>query len=64
MSREIHEAIYSWLFQDLSFVKKICGDFGVLGVSRLLDLFARLLIPGDGKQIRVFVVKPSCYDIY
>ena len=29
------------------------GDFGVLGLTRLLDLFAKLLIPGDGKQIRV-----------
>ena len=36
----------------------------MLGITRLLDLFARLLIPGDGKQIRVFVVKHSCYDIY
>ena len=54
MSRAIHEAISSWLFQDLSIVKKICGDFEVLGITRLFDdLFARVLIPGDGKQIGV-----------
>ena len=53
MSRAIHEAISSWLFQDLSIVKKICGDVEVLGITRLFDLFARELIPGDGKQIRV-----------
>ena len=54
MSRAIHEAISSWLFQDLSIVKKICGDFEVLGINnRLFDLFARVVIPGDGKQIRV-----------
>ena len=53
MSRAIHEAISSWLFQDLSIVKKICGDFQVLGITRLFDIFARVLIPGDGKQIRV-----------
>ena len=29
------------------------GDCGVLGIITLLDLFARVLIPGDGKQIRV-----------
>ena len=51
MSRAIHEAISSWLFQDLSIVKKICLDFEVL--SRLFDLFDRVLINGDGKQIRV-----------
>ena len=28
-------------------------DFEVLGITRLFDLFARVLIPGDGKQIRV-----------
>ena len=49
----IHEPISSWLFQDLSIVKKICGNFEVLGITRLFDLFARVLIPGDGKQIRV-----------
>ena len=32
---------------------KICEDFEVLGITRLFDLFARVLIPGDGKQIRV-----------
>ena len=38
MSRAIHEAISSWLFQHLSIVKKkTCGDFGVLGITRLLD---------------------------
>ena len=52
MSRAIHEAISYWLFQDLSIVKQICGDFEVLGITRLFDLFARVLIPGDGKQIR------------
>ena len=52
MSRAIHEAISSWLFQDLSIIKKTCGDFGVLGITRLFDLFARILIPGDSKQIR------------
>ena len=30
-----------------------CGDFEVLGITRLFDLFARVLIPGDGKQMRV-----------
>ena len=34
------------------FLKK-CGHFGMLGYTRLLDLFARVLIPGDGKQIRI-----------
>ena len=34
MSRAIHEAISSWLFQDLSIVKKICGDFEVLGKKK------------------------------
>ena len=58
MSRAIHEAISSWLFQDLSIVKKKCGDFGVLCITRLLDLFARVLIPEDGKQIRV----QFCYE--
>ena len=53
MSRAIHEAISSWLFQDLSIVKQICGFFEVLGITKLFDLFARVLIPGDGKQIRV-----------
>ena len=39
MSRAIHEAISSWLFQDLSIVKKkTCGDFGVIGSTRLLDV--------------------------
>ena len=58
MSRAIHEAISSWLFQDLSIVKKTCGDFGVLCITRLRDLFARVLIPEDGKQIRV----QFCYE--
>ena len=53
MSKAIHEAISSSLFQDLSIVKKTCGDVGVLGITRLLDLFARVVIPGNGKQIRV-----------
>ena len=53
MSRAIHEAISSCLFQDLSIVKNTCGDFGVLCMTRLLDIFAKVLIPGDGKQIRV-----------
>ena len=35
MSRAIHEAISAWPFQDLSIVKKICGDFEVLG--KILD---------------------------
>ena len=34
-------------------LKKNCGAFGVLGITRLLELFARVLIPGDRKQIRV-----------
>ena len=25
----------------------------MLGITRLFDLFARVLVPGDGKQIRV-----------
>ena len=53
MSRAIREAISSWLFQDFIIVKQICGDFGVLGITRLLDHFGSVLIPGDGKQIRV-----------
>ena len=32
--------------------KHTSGDYGALGITRLLDLFARALIPGDGKQIR------------
>ena len=38
MSRAIHQAISSWLFQDLSIVKKICGDF-----EDLLDCLTFLL---------------------
>ena len=53
MSRAIHEAISSWRFQDLSIVKKNCGHFGMIGITRLFAVFARVLIPGDGKQIRV-----------
>ena len=53
MSRAIHEAISSWLFQDLSIVKKNCGHFGMIGITRLFAVFARVLIPGDGKQIRI-----------
>ena len=41
MSRAIHEAISPWLFQDLSIVKKTCGDFGVLGITRLPDFLLR-----------------------
>ena len=54
MSRAIHnKAISSWLFPDLYIVQKHLWRFGVLGITRLLDLFARVLIPGDGKQICV-----------
>ena len=60
MSRAIHEAISSWLFQDLSIVKKK-WDFEVLGITRLFDLFARVLIPGDGKQIRVQICCETFY---
>ena len=49
---KVHTGVQG-LFQDLSIVKKICGDFEVLGITRLFDLFARVLIPGDGKQIRI-----------
>ena len=38
---------------DLYIVQKNLWRFGVLGITRLLDLFARALIPGDGKQICV-----------
>ena len=62
MSRAIHEAISFWLFQDLSIVKKTCGDFGVLCMTRLLDIFAGVLV--NSKSVFNFVVKPSCYDIY
>ena len=40
-------------FKSYLLLKKTCGDFGVLGITRLLELFARVLIPGDRKQIRV-----------
>ena len=42
-------------FKTYLLLKKICGDFEVLGITRLFDLFARVLIviPGDGMQIRV-----------
>ena len=40
-------------FKTYLLLKKTCGDVGVLDITRLLDLFARVLIPGDGKQIRV-----------
>ena len=62
MSRAIHEAISAWLFQDLSIVKKTCGDFGVLCMTRLPDIFAGVLV--ISKSVFNFVVKPSCYDIY
>ena len=38
-------------FKTYELLKKTWGDFGVLGITRLLDLFARVL--RDGKQIRV-----------
>ena len=38
-------------FKTYELIKPTCGDFGVLGITRLLDLFARVL--RDGKQIRV-----------
>ena len=38
-------------FKTYELFKKTCGDFGVLGITRLLDLFARVL--RDDKQIRV-----------
>ena len=34
-------------------LKKSCGDFVMLDITRLLDIFAMVLIPGDGKKIRV-----------
>ena len=40
-------------FKTYILLKKICGDFEVLDITRLFDLFARVLIPGDGRQIRV-----------
>ena len=58
MSKAIHEAISSWLFQDI-YLKKNCGDFGVLGTTRLLDFFARVL--RDGKQIRVQLPITHCH---
>ena len=36
-------------------------DFEVLGITRLFDLFARVLIPGDGKQIRVQICCETFY---
>ena len=38
-------------FKTYELLNKTCGDFGVLGITRLLDLFVRVL--RDGKQIRV-----------
>ena len=38
-------------FKTYELFKKTCGDFGVLGFTRLLDLSAREL--RYGKQIRV-----------
>ena len=38
-------------FKTYQLLKKTCGNFGVLGITRLRDLFARVL--RDGKQIRV-----------
>ena len=38
-------------FKTYQLLQKTCGHFGVLGITRLLDLFARVL--RDGKQIRV-----------
>ena len=48
------------------FLAKTPGHFGVLDITRAQNLFARVLIPGDGKLIHFnFVVKPSCYyDFY
>ena len=40
-------------FKTYLLLKKVCGDSEVLGITKLFDLFARVLIPGDGKQIRV-----------
>ena len=45
-------------FKTYLLLQKTCGDFGVLCITRLLDLFARVLIPEDGKQIRV----QFCYE--
>ena len=44
-------------FKTYQLLKTTCGDFGVLGITRLLDLFARVL--RDGRQIRV---KLCCYN--
>ena len=65
MSRAIHEAIRPGYFKTYELLKNktTSGYFGVLGITRFLDLFARVL--RDGKQIRFnVVVKTSCYDIY
>ena len=49
-------------FKTYLLLKQICGDFEVLGITRLFDLFARVLIviPGDVvcKSVLNFVVKP------
>ena len=37
------------------------GDFEVLGITRLFYLFARVQIPGDGKQIRVQICCETFY---
>ncbi len=51
MSRAIHEAISSWLFQDLSIVKKNVWRFWSARHYWIAWLFARVL--RDGKQIRI-----------
>ena len=40
-------------FKTYLLLKKYVGILKLLGITRLFDLFARVLIPGDGKQIRV-----------
>ena len=63
MSRAIHEAISSWLFQDLSIVKKNCGHFGMIGITRLFAVFVRVQ-EMVSKSVFNFILKPSCYDLY
>ena len=40
-------------FKTYLLLKKYVGILKLLGITRLFDFFARVPIPGDGKQIRL-----------
>ena len=47
-------------FKTYKLLKKTCGDFGVLGITRLLDFLLGCCV---SKSVFNFCVKTSRYDI-